>query len=93
MDKNNLVLFIFLVFPPQVYSHVAACPRESSRGEGRAEPKFSQPVVLRCDKAEPKRSTVLPSNVQVEKNTSDLLSCVYLQLFDWCTILKSADNL
>lgn len=61
MDKNNLVLF--LAFPLQVYSHVAACPRESSRGEGRAEPRFSQPVVLRCDKAEPKSSIVLPSNM------------------------------
>lgn len=54
---------------------VAACRRESSRGEGRAEPRSFQPAASRCDKAEPERSRAPPSKTNANKKTD--VSTVY----------------
>lgn len=57
------------------YLHVAACRRESSRGEGRAEPRSFRPAVSRCDKAEPEHSIVPPSATSTDVSMSQKKNC------------------
>lgn len=45
----------------KLHLHVAVCQTGSSRGEGKAEPRTSQPVVWRCDRAVLGRSEEPPS--------------------------------
>lgn len=48
----------------KLYSHAAVCQTGSSRGEGKAGPRSFQPAVWRCDRAEPRRLKVPPSNTE-----------------------------
>lgn len=49
---------------PFSYLHAAACQTESSKGEGKAEPRFSQQAVWRYDKVGPEHLEEPPSNTE-----------------------------
>lgn len=73
-------------FPPKVslcfsYSHAAACQIESSKGEGTAEPRFSQQAVWRYDKAGPAHSEELPSKTKHKQ-----MSAADSVLFQQCSL-------
>lgn len=55
------------------YLHAAACQTESSKGEGTAEPRFSQQAAWRYDKAGPGHLEEPPSNPEHnEMSAADL---------------------
>lgn len=55
------------------YLHAAACQIESSKGEGTAEPRFSQQAAWRYDKAGPGHLEEPPSNQENnEMSAADL---------------------